>query len=856
MLSENESLIRAGVAIVVLRPRDKRPRDTNWTELPRWSWDEAQDRFPAGANIGIRLGEPSRIDEFYVYGIDLDIRSTDPKDIADAKARLRNIVGDVTDFASVRSGSGGESRHYYFLSDGLFRPKKLAHSKNKVLGRDKKWHWAWEIDLGGTGRQFVLPPSIHPLTRRPYEWINNPGIHQWPLFYRAEVEAWMPEEKRMTARQGQDAAGSLAEWLHKQPPRFALGEIEDILDKLADNRSSFDHWVEDREGWLKVGMALHDQSKGDEWGFDLWCSFSAASDKFDFDYTQHRWDTFGRTSASKNAVTMRTLFMESQRAHLGEELGFARPAESYEAMDVARAEKFDRLREQRPGVVIPDDTPSDAGEPLDDFYIQDRFNSAIKKMRRSEAHDKDRWQTELDLTDTNQVRNTPTNIALIAANDWRLEGIIAENDFTHEVVQRKPFPALTVTMFDIPCEDPVNGDLWTDKHDGNLNLFFNTRKQGKAGGIGLKPTQAALTLAVLSAAQKNRFHPIRDYLKSVRWDGVPRAELLFVTYLGCPDRLYFREVPKMMLIAAVARVFEPGHKWDFAPILEGVEGKRKSSFIEALGKNWFGELSASFHDRKALVEQMQGKWIMELPELTGMSKSEVGDVKAFMSTRADHVRLAYAKRAAKFPRQSIMIGSTNDGKYLASETGNRRFFPIPCDIDTIDTEGLKNNIDQIWAEAYQLYRDMRKRKPVGDLPLYLSGAAEADEAYAMQSSRKIESAADVYAGQLETFLNSPTTLADITGSMAAQFSDSGPNYVRTSVCSLQAWNHISDRPHSRGDLIDISIALAKIKGWGRYPQDKMTFSEPGIGRQRAFVRLACQEYEWQRGYVKIEKDEK
>lgn len=851
MLSENESLIRAGVAIVVLRPRDKRPRDTNWTELPRWSWDEARKYFPAGANIGIRLGQPSQIDEFYVYGIDLDIRSTDPKDIADAKARLLSIVGDVNDFASVLSGSGGESRHYYFLSDGLFRTKSLAHSKNKVLGLDKKWHWAWEIDLGGTGRQFVLPPSIHPLTRRPYEWIEPFNIYTLPLFYKADVEAWFPRDTA-PQRKSADLAGSLAEWFHKQGPRFALGEIEDILDKLADNESSFAHWVEDREGWLTVGMALHDQSKGAEWGFDLWCSFSAASDKFDFDYTQHRWETFGLTSASKNAVTMRTLYMESKRAHLGDEMGFSRPTESYEALEVARLEKFERLREQRPGVEIRDDTPSDAGEPLDADYIQERFEAAIRKMKRSEAHEKDRWQTELDLTDTDQVKNTPTNIALITTNDWRLEGIIAQNDFTHEVVQLKTFPALTVTMFDIPVKDPVNGDLWQDAHDTNLNLFFNTRKQGKAGGIGMKPTKATLEMAVVSAAMKNRFHPIRDYLKSVRWDGVPRAELLFIDYLGCPDRLYFREVPRMMLIAAVARVFEPGHKWDFAPILEGVEGKRKSSFIEALGKSWFGELSATFHDRKALVEQMQGKWIMELPELTGMSKSEVGDVKAFMSTRADHVRLAYAKRAAKFPRQSVMIGSTNDGKYLASETGNRRFFPIPCDIDTIDTDRLKANIDQIWAEAYQLYRDLRRKQPFGDLPLYLSNTAAGDEAFQLQASRKIESAADVYAGQLESFLNDPATLADITGDMSSKFSDSGPNYLRTSVCSLMAWQHISDKPYNRGDLLDISTALGKVKGWGRHPQDRMSFAN-GVGQQRAFVRTGCGPFEWLRGYVKIPK---
>lgn len=154
------------------------------------------------------------------------------------------------------------------------------------------------------------------------------------------------------------------------------------------------------------------------------------------------------------------------------------------------------------------------------------------------------------------------------------------------------------------------------------------------------------------------------------------------------------------------------------PILEGVQGLRKSTFIETLaGGAYYAELEGDIHDRKAMVEKMQGSWILEIPELQGFSRADVNSLKAFVSARFDKVLLAYARRAIEFQRQCIFIGFTNDSEYLRDQTGGRRFWPIFCAVSSIDIERLRTERDQFWAEAVNIMRALRAE--YGDrLPLY------------------------------------------------------------------------------------------------------------------------------------------
>jgi predicted P-loop ATPase len=341
-----------------------------------------------------------------------------------------------------------------------------------------------------------------------------------------------------------------------------------------------------------------------------------------------------------------------------------------------------------------------------------------------------------------------------------------------------------------------------------------------------------LKAAVVLAANGNAFHPVREYLSELVWDGVARCDSLFVDYLGSEDKPYSRHVARLMLVAAVARIFEPGIKFDTAVILEGLQGRGKSTFIRTLGRYWSAELEGDFSDRKQMIELMQGKWLIEVPELSGFSRTDVRSIKAFISCGSDRARLAYARRAGEFPRQSIFIGSTNDREYLRDASGGRRFLPIECHVEMIDIPRLRQNVDQIWAEAVVIYRQMRVELPLstGDLPLYLADHEAADEAAKMQESRRVESAEDALVGQIAQWLDKPIASGDIT--------EDGEGKLRDVVCLVQVWREGLQRDpnaYAGANQQALGRAMRGVSGW-KQMGELMNFPAP-YGRQRYYARI-------------------
>lgn len=812
MLEECRSLIEAGGTIVFLRPRTKRPFENDWPRLPRLTWEQAREQLPLNANIGIRLGEPSRLTNgFYLHSLDCDIRDLSSKD--DALTALNDLIGNLDRFPMVISGSGGESRHIYFTCNIPLQTRKLAHSAEKIKDSFGKQHWKWEIDLGGTGKQFALPPSIHPDTHRPYMWATGsaPNWLRLPLIPSVLALDWAASESPSAPS---DDLEAFSRQVRAATPTFSLQEINETLDLLAADDASRNEWIEDREGWLKLGFALHHQFDGDEDGFEIWCEYSAQSGKFDPDDSRRVWDSMGRDRRAP-PVTFRTLYARAKTLRLADKYGFVPDESSLGRID----------------------------ETLDGLDAE--FDKAIREIEQQKEREFSSWVHELDRGDDDTLKATVPNIALILAREPRLRGLIGQNEFTHEIVQRRPLSVLVPTMFPMPLCDPVSGDLWEDSHDANLMLFLSTAPNGRRGGYGFNPSDRNLQTAVISAARYNAFHPVRDFLRSEPWDGTPRAETLFIDYLGCPDRPYFRETARLLLVAAVARIFEPGHKFDFAAILEGLQGKRKSTFISILGGPWYSTLSGDLGDRKMMVEQMQGCWIVELPDLSGMDRSGVNDIKAFMSDAADRVRLAYARRAGRFSRQCVFVGTSNDRHYLRDETGNRRFFPIPVSVQMIDTDRLQANIRQIWAEALSIYRRMRAVMPSGRLPLYLGTAAAADEAFSLQADRKAESPVEMQAGQVREWLNTPRNLSEIIGRSADNFGDS-KTYLRTRTCVAEVWREVfgNQKPPTSAESQILSRALHSLAGWSAGRASYRTY-----GQQRGIVRDGASEEAIRAGYT-------
>jgi putative DNA primase/helicase len=448
------------------------------------------------------------------------------------------------------------------------------------------------------------------------------------------------------------------------------------------------------------------------------------------------------------------------------------------------------------------------------------------------------WMDLLDIDNMGIIKPTLTNVALIVQNDPRMDRVVEWNDFRGEIVTRRRLRSTMGIIPKIPILDPVNGDLWSDRHDDCIRALIEAPAGTGKPGYGLKVSDRDLRGAVDLGAAKRAFHPVREYLEGLRWDGKPRIDSLFCRYLGTPVSPYSHAVSRLTFLGAVTRVMEPGHKFDFVPILEGAQGKRKSTFIAVMARNWFAEIEGDLSDRKRLVEQMQGSWILEIPELSGFGRAEVQAIKALFSARTDKVRLSYDRRAKEFKRQCIFIGSVNDSVYLRDATGGRRFWPVECKITEIDTDALEREIDQVWAEALTVYQQMRAAQPHGTLPLFLVDKLARAEAMDLQEKRRVQGSEDGVGGVIAEWLDRPVA-EDMVKGDASKFeqmlSDSETMVRRTETCLMEIWCDCMGKERSTyGDTQARTLgrSMETIQGW----KCVGARATPRFGKQKVYRR--------------------
>lgn len=248
------------------------------------------------------------------------------------------------------------------------------------------------------------------------------------------------------------------------------------------------------------------------------------------------------------------------------------------------------------------------------------------------------------------------------------------------------------------------GRSWTDADNILLAEWL------QRAGISVKDRDAGK--AAEAVAREHTFHPVREYLEGLAWDGVSRIERWLPTYVGAPDSRYARGVGARWLISAVARIMKPGVQVDTTLILEGPQGTGKSSVFAVLGGQWFADRVSDLASKDA-AQEMAGVWVIEIAELTALRRSGASDAKAFLTRRSDRFRPPYERYLIDVPRQCVFGGTVNPNGsgYLKDSTGARRFWPVTC--GKIELDGLKADRDQIWAEALNLYR--------GDHPWWLEG---------------------------------------------------------------------------------------------------------------------------------------
>ena len=449
--------------------------------------------------------------------------------------------------------------------------------------------------------------------------------------------------------------------------------------------------------------------------------------------------------------------------------------------------------------------------------------SAAKKAPEENAN----WQDAMDIDKHGKVKDTLGNLALILRNDPRLKDI-SYNIHRSGIDIRRDAEGKTT----LPWTQLKPG--WNESDLGAIQIYLE-----RVYGLY---TPSKLKGILLAIAAERSYHPIRDYLEALpEWDGVPRVETLFIDYLGSPDTLYIRAIARKMMVAAVARIYEPGVKFDSVVVLNGPQGMGKSSFFAKLGGKWFSDsLTISDMKDKAAPEKLQGYWILELGELAGLKKMDVETVKAFITRQDDKFRHSYGYSVEDHPRQCIIVGSTNNGDgFLRDVTGNRRFWPVTCTTNSPHRPWeVESVVPQLWAEAYTLYRAGEK--------LFLS--LEEEKQASMEQTAALES--DVREGMIAEYLDKllpedwdRMDLAERRGFLRGdQFT--GGNRVgtvqRTTVCAVEVWAECFGKDPSaikRSDTYDIFGMLMKIGGWEKYSGNKTGVQRRGLyGPQRCFVR--------------------
>ena len=460
---------------------------------------------------------------------------------------------------------------------------------------------------------------------------------------------------------------------------------------------------------------------------------------------------------------------------------------------------------------------------LAEARASDAVSDFAAELEETEKDDKD-WRTKLEIKKDGSILPNARNALIILMYDSHLQSIRL-NTMTGMI--EADVDAL-----------PWKRDFifWQNTDSDQLYMWI-------ANNHGVQFPKEIFQMALTTVANKRRFHPIENYLQELpEWDGQERVERLLVDYLGADDTVFNREAIRKVLLAAIARIYHPGIKFDYMLVLNGPQGIGKSTFFGRLFKGFLSDSLTMLDMRdKTGSEKLQGYWALEVAEMAGMRKADIECVKSFISRQEDIYRPAYGRVVEKHPRRCVIVGSTNSSTgFLRDISGNRRFWPVKCSGGKLKPWNLTDEeLDQVWAEAMAAYNNGES--------LLLS--KEAEELAAKEQREAIEE--DPRMAQVVEYLEKPLPVNwdKLDLDTRRMFLEGDTEYdpeslvERETVSNMEIWVECFGKKAAdmeRKDSDALTALMMKVEGWERSGKKKRL---PIYGLQRTYVKQVKPDFE-------------
>jgi predicted P-loop ATPase len=645
VLREAKRLASYGFALHWLHPKSKRPVGEGWSTRERATYEELKAEYKEGCNLGVRLGEVSSVNDCGLYAIDVDVKGSGHEYEQEALAVVKKILGAHYDFCpQVLSGRGNGSRHYYFLSKSPITGFECARSADviEVLMPSIK---ASRKDVAALGEDKCKagwrqrPAWTVDIMSQGTQTVLPPSTH--PDTGRRYV--WS------TPLAGADDLPIITVDQSLRPKKksvdtsgfkFKPVEVDVELLGLSDNVM----------GAIVSGAGVDDRS-----AYLL---------------------TASRALIGAGLTQDEILSVLTDKSNFIGSVGYDHVGADNRNMAAHWVYKYTLARVQ--SEMSAANLFSEAVEVTTTEVEGDEVKEVESEIKKEVQ-----WADRLQRTKDGAVKSTFYNCRLILTGSTSLA-----------CIGRNTFACDDYYLVDTPWGGRA-GDPITD-------VDFVRIKNYCVQHFRAEFSINTVVDAVTSIGDDNRYHPVRNWLASLEWDGVHRLDSWLVEYCGAEGpKDYVAAIGRKFLVAMVKRVYEPGCGFHQVLILEGKQNAGKSSVARVLGSPWFSDAPIVIGDKDAVMS-MQSKWVVELGELGSMSKADVEQLKAFISQSVDRIRPSYGRKVMDYPRQSVFIGTTNNHEYLRDATGNRRYWPVKV-ANTIAWRELERDRAQLFAEARLTY---------------------------------------------------------------------------------------------------------------------------------------------------------